>query len=303
MQIGEHMLLIIFCVIFVIYLLLVVFSGRFLHVIAKLATKEPSLDLIKNLKSEQVKFKGSSGNNLYGWFVHSQIEPTGTIIIVPGWWHTRATVIPHINFYTEHGYNVFVYDQRSHGESDIAPLTFGRLEGEDFVCAIDYLLTYPGVDKGSLVVLGESLGSAAVIFGAPKRKIFKCIIIEGPYAGSKCMGLHLFQNRVGKIGAFFLVPGWWIGSRLWCDGRPGNGYPSNYIHLLAPIPIFFIRGKNDHMVPEDCAFKLINNASEPKQVWITEKSGHRKALQTYPEEYKKRTLEFIHSYLKPHQEL
>jgi len=279
----------------VVYVLLVIFTGRFLHLIAHFATKTPDNKLLEGFSFENIVFLGGTGkNNLRGWFIHPQSEVNGyTIILIPGWWHTRTTLLPHIKFFSESGYNVFVYDQRSHGASDIARLTFGREEGEDFIAAVDYILAHKDVNQDKMIAVGESLGSSALIFGIPKRKIFKSIIIEGPYAGSKCMGYHMFTNRVGSFWAKIFVPGWWVGGRLWCDGNPKNGYPSDYVHLLSPTPILFIRGDDDYMVPEKCAFELINNAGEPKELWLTPASGHRKALQTYPDEYKRRILEFL----------
>ena len=74
---------------------------------------------------------------------------------------------------------------------------------------------------------------------------------------------------------------------------PNHGSPIEQIQNVSPIPLLIIRGKNDHMIPEDCAMALINKAKEPKEVWINEQGNHRKALQTYPEEYKIRVLGFL----------
>lgn len=296
------------------YGIFTILAGRFMHYPYKFLIKAPKSDLIADYDYDEVEFKGLEGNILRAWFLRAENNPSNkTLLLIPGWGHTRKTFLPHIKFFVDAGYNVFTYDQRSHGASEQAPLTFGEKEGKDFLGAIEHLKTRGDVNMNQLGIMGESLGGGAVLHAIDQTRMIRAIVFEGPWATDECMTFYLLEARftkwfsvilpkvvaklIAKTLAQVVHPAFAIGASIWGDGRPNHGYPYKHAHKVAPIPILFIRGENDHMVPEDCAMKLINAAGEPKEIWINKEGKHRHALQTYPEEYKQRVLGFLQKYI------
>jgi len=286
------------------YLALTLLIGRFMHFSIKGFTKVPNSGEISGYEYEDIDFSGSENNKLAAWFVKSKANHNGkTIIIIPGWNHTRSTLVPHLKLFANNGYNVFTYDQRSHGGSDTRRLTWGPRESEDFIQAIKYLQTRDDVNINRIGVFGESIGGSTVIHAIaqhPETRLIKALLLEGTWAKTPDIMVFVIQNRfklpylLALILSYLLI---WPGTIIWGMGKPNHAYPIDFIDKVAPIPIMFIRGQNDHMVPEFSAMEMINKARDPKEIWILPDSHHRKAFQTYPEEYSKRVLDFFSRYI------
>jgi len=298
----------------IIIAIFILAAGRFMVYPYKFIVRAPNSSLIKDYDYDDVEFKGSENNILRGWFIRAKSNPSQKVLVlIPGWGHTRKTFLPHIELFINAGYNVFTYDQRSHGASDNAPLTFGEKEGADYVCAMQYLQTREDVNINHIGIIGESLGGGAVVHGIDKTPMIKAFVFEGPWATDECMTMYLLETRfikwfskvipqslairVGQFLARIVHPAFAIGASIWGNGKPNHGYPYKHIHKVAPIPIMFIRGENDHMVPTACAMKLIESAGEPKEIWIHKHGKHRHAFQTYPEEYERRVLGFLQKFI------
>lgn len=289
-----------------VYILIVLVIGWFMHFSFRgIVTKTPSKSELSEYKVEDVTLVAPEGNRLACWFVKSPInEENKTLVFVHGWNHTRATLLPHIKLMVDAGYHVFAFDQRSHGASTTARLTFGPRESKDFKAVIDYLLTRNDVNPERIGAFSESIGGSTVVhaiaYFADVKSHIKAVLIEGTWARTTDIMLYVLESRYGfsRLAAYifgYLVI--WPGVRFWGLGRLNHSYPIELVENVSPIPMFFIRGQNDYMVPEYSAMDMINRAKEPKQIWILPDSLHRKAYQTHPEEFKKRVLEFYGTYV------
>lgn len=281
------------------YVLVVIIGGWYMLFSLKgIATRPPNVNAIIKYNHEDVEIIGDDNNKLQGWMIHSSSpKESPTVILIHGWNHTRASMISHINLFINNGYNVFAYDQRCHGASDVARMGFGETEGKDFKKVLDYLVTRDDIDVDKLVALGISLGGASIMYASPFEGKLKGIIWEGPWAFDECMTGYMAENRFGLILGVLIKSALALGAALWAGGKPNHGYPVKYIHKISPTPILFIRGNNDLTVPDVCAKAIIDACPEPKETWFHNEGGHRKAIQYYPEEYQKRVISFFDKYL------
>lgn len=281
-------------VLLTLYALMVVIGGYYMHFSLKgIVTRAPKPDDISQYRYEDLEFRGANDNRLCAWYIEAQgITSDKTIILVHGWGHTRATLLPHIHFFVQNGFNVFAFDQRCHGASQVARLGFGTNEGADFRKALEYLSSRPDTAGHDLFAYGVSLGGAAIICGAPFEGRLKGIVWEGPWAFDECMTGYMAENRYGFVLGVIVKSALAHGAALWGNGRPNHGYPVQSIAKVHPTPVFFIRGANDLTVPDPCARAIIDAAPEPKEVWIHQDGGHRRALDCYPDEFKSRVLAF-----------
>jgi predicted alpha/beta-fold hydrolase len=200
----------------------------------------------------------------------------------------------------DNGFNVVMYDQRSHGASDNALITFGKGEAKDLMACVNFLKTIDGINISKLGAVGFSLGSGGLIYCAASmpEPIFKAIVLEGAYAKSFDTGLFMLQSKFGKflgylIGIMFFTPG----TKMMSFGKFKHSQPYKFVGLIKSIPIMILRGKNDYMVPKHSYELLISSINSTKEIWYTENGNHTDSIIAYPEEYKKRVIGFLNKYL------
>ena len=96
-----------------------------------------------SLAFETVDFFTVDGLRLKGWFIPAAGGCSGkTVIMCHGWGVNRGDVLRDMGFLASAGYNLFLFDFRSSGESDGALSSVGYLETRDFDAAYSFLRTH-----------------------------------------------------------------------------------------------------------------------------------------------------------------
>jgi fermentation-respiration switch protein FrsA (DUF1100 family) len=67
--------------------------------------------------------------------------------------------------------------------------------------------------------------------------------------------------------------------------------PAASIEALSPIPVLFIHGEQDLIVPVHHSQRLYDRAREPKQLWVVPDSGHIQAVKSRT--WRQRLTEFL----------
>lgn len=78
------------------------------------------------------------------------------------------------------GHPVLLLDLRGHGGSDAAPVTLGAHESGDVRAAMRHLGAH-GLGRAGFVLLGNSMGAAAVLLAAADRSDVRAVIAEAPF--------------------------------------------------------------------------------------------------------------------------
>jgi esterase/lipase len=285
--------------VFSFYLVVMLIVGRFLAFNDVFPRRIPDENFLKGYDYEKLEFTSFEGITLRGWFVKSKNNKSNrTLFLLHGWHGTRVDMLPYIELFVNSGFHVFAYDQRSHGESETAMITFGAAEGMDLIAAVKYISKRPDVDKEKIGAIGFSLGTGAIIYAVAyeKRPIFKEIILEGVYADSHDVGEFMLINNFGNIfGKFIGHAIFTVGTELWTLGKFKHSRPVDFISKISNTQLMIIRGENDQMVPDFSARKIINGAKIPKTIWITSQSKHMNAYMVYPNEYRSRVVGFLNS--------
>ena len=151
------------------------------------------------------------------------------------------------------GWNVLLPDARSHGLSDKD--TFSSLPrfAEDLDAALNWLLAHEAPSQHRLVVLGHSLGAAAAILSASRRKDVSAVVSVSAFA-------HPEQVMRRWLAAYH-IPFWpagWLVNR-YIERVIGHRFadiaPVYRIALVA-CPVLLVHGSRDDIVPLDCAKRL-----------------------------------------------
>lgn len=232
--------------------------------------------------SQEVWFPSGDGTTLYGWFLLANPDrPTrGTVIHFHGNAGNVTSHVRLVSWLTEQGFHVFTFDYRGFGESEGSPSRAGL--HEDCRAAIAYVRSREDVDPDRILLLGQSLGGAcalaAVADGA--KEGIRGIVVDSTFDSYQ----ELANDHLG--GSFVTWPLAWLLVSSCHD-------PVDGIEDVAPVPVLFIHGDRDEIVPLARARALYDAAREPKDLWLVEGGAHLDALSRRAGEYRPRLVEFL----------
>jgi fermentation-respiration switch protein FrsA (DUF1100 family) len=193
------------------------------------------------------------------------------------------------------GYNIFMFDFRAHGYSEgDAGTSVGYKERLDVLGAVEYLRKQGETRLG---ILGVSMGASAAILAAAETPHLKAVVADSPYA-------HLYRSIRTQVQKHLHIPAprvlWVQLARFVLKALAEHhgfdltkAHPANYIHLIAPRPIFLMHGEADSLTELENGMMLYILAGEPKQLWTVPNMEHVQLYKALPDEYRRRIVEFF----------
>jgi pimeloyl-ACP methyl ester carboxylesterase len=133
--------------------------------------------LFANTGSENVWLKTQDGVNLFARYVPG--DNRAAIVLAHGLGGSGLLMQGHAEFLWDAGYSILLLDLRAHGRGHGNTSTYGVLEAQDVVAAVDYLLTRGDIDAAKIGVLGVSLGAQAALRGALQSPAIGALVLEG----------------------------------------------------------------------------------------------------------------------------
>jgi uncharacterized protein len=181
------------------------------------------------------------------------------------------------------GFNVLAFDYRGYGGSQGEP----TLEGVqlDIDAAMRTLLARPDVDPKRVIIFGQSLGGALAIHYAAHsayRDSVRAMVIDSAFSDYR----RIVRD---KAASFFLT---WPFQWLLPQTVDNDFSPAASVQAVSPIPLLFIHGERDSVVPVEHSKRLYARAAEPKEIWVLPDAGHIQAVRN--KEVRKRLAEFLH---------
>jgi fermentation-respiration switch protein FrsA (DUF1100 family) len=224
------------------------------------------------LPFEDVHFASRDGTRLHGWFIPAVGDTRGVVLHVHGnGGHVGFNLDAVLWLPAEH-YAVFMFDYRAYGLSASAPPN-PRALMEDTQAAIAYLKSRPDIDASRLLILAQSLGGnnavAALAHGGFDG--IAGVVLDATFHSYKAIAHDKFP------GGGLLVSDDYSASRL--------------IHRLAPIPLLFLHGDRDEVVPFKHSHRLFACAGEPKRLIVIPGAVHLEAV--FRPEIRAKVLEFF----------
>lgn len=202
------------------------------------------------LKLEDCFFETRDGETLHGW-LYKNDNPIATIL----WCHGNAGNISHrldnLAKLAELPVNIFIFDYRGYGKSSGSPDERGvYLDAE---AAYDYLVNRDDVNPDQIVVFGRSLGGAVAVDLATKRRC-AVLILESTFTSAKDMARNTFGLPLDFI----------IKSEF------------NSLRKISRLdmPILFLHGTADDIVPFRLGRELFQAANHPKEFIEIPGAGH-----------------------------
>lgn len=219
------------------------------------------------LSFEAISIPALGNAQLFGWFL-PVTNSTQTIILLHGWGGNAQMMLPLAQPFIDAGSNVLLFDSRNHGRSDRAAVSSMPRFAEDMDSAIDWLHRQHPQCSQKIGLLGHSVGAAAVLLCASRRRDIAAVISIAAFAHpDRLMRRYLSQRYLPAftIAAILRYVQWIIGHRF---------------DLIAPLnticdidcPVLLVHGQQDATVPLDDAHEIYQHCQR-KNIELLEIDG------------------------------
>jgi uncharacterized protein len=159
--------------------------------------------------------------------------------------------------------SVLMVEYRGYGQSDGTVTEEGTYR--DALTAYDYLLTRPEIERGAIVVYGQSLGAAVAVEVAVQRNI-SGLILEAPFTSIREMAKVVFPwLPIGRL----------LSTRYDVLSKIGR--------VTAPLLVF--HGDQDEVVPYALGQQVFKAAADPKTFYPIPGAGHNNIYSVGGQDY------------------
>jgi fermentation-respiration switch protein FrsA (DUF1100 family) len=231
---------------------------------------------------EAVEIHAADGTELFAWFLPARGKPRASVLYLHGNGENISTQFANVAWLPAQGFNVLALDYRGYGGSQGTP-SFAGVQ-LDIDAAMRALMARPDVDPNRIIVFGQSLGAALAVHyvaHSPYRSSVRAVVLDSPFSDYRSIVRE-------KLASFFLTwPFQWLPTVT-----VQNDYsPAASIKALAGIPVLFIHGDQDLIVPLHHSQRLYESAAQPKQLWVVPATGHIQAVRN--KSMRQRLAEFL----------
>lgn len=252
---------------------------------------------------EAVRFPSRQpGLELTGWYVSGD-SGAPVVILTHGIGSCKCStrILVAAGMLNRNGFNVFMYDMREHGESDIEDgrAAIGTEEYLDLLGAWDWLIGEKGFTPEQIGVYGQSLGAATTLIAFGQETKLAAAFVDSPFSDLRVIiNEELSRNNYPT----FLVPGALLMAKVVAGDDLTSFGPQAALTNDAGRPIFIVHGTGDTRINVHHARDLAalgEQAGANLTVWIPENVGHVEAEFASPEEYEQKLVEFFLVALNP----
>jgi len=193
---------------------------------------------------ELVKIPTSKEHLLNGWLMAAPDSQT-TVVLMHGWGGNAEMTLTMAQPLYDAGYEVLVYDARNHGLSPDDGFSSLPKFSEDTSAAVDWMRTTRRDPAHRVVLVGHSIGAAAVLLAASKRDDIAAVVSVSAFAHPD----KLMRGEVKRLP----LPEFMVKAVLkYVEWRIGYSFdeiaPMNTLCRIS-CPVLLSHGDNDRVVP------------------------------------------------------
>jgi len=229
------------------------------------------------------------GLKLNAWWVPG--SSNDGIVMAPGYTDSMSIILKYGPFLNQAGYNLVFFDPRGQGESEGEFYAFGAFQNIDIEAGIRYLKEERGMENVAL--FGHSNGASAALIAAaehPYPEVF-AVISDSAFANLK-LASQSPEYTDPFLEALFPMYTWVAEMRL--------GFNvfnmTNVLNVIDDVShAIFIHGTADEGITYNNSELLYELAQEPKELWLLEGVEHVQSIDTEPEIYAEKVLNFLNT--------
>ena len=229
-----------------------------------------------------ISSKKGAVQSVHGWWIPASKRPVNqgesgkVVLYLHGNGLNVGANVEHANRFHRLGLSVFLIDYRGYGQSQGDFPTESQVY-QDAQLAWDYLVKKRGINPNQIYIYGHSLGGAIAIDLAVRHPEAAGLIVEGSFTSTRAM--VDFQKGLYRMFPIDLL----LTQRFDSIAKVDR----------LQIPVLFIHGTADYIVPVEMGRKLFDAAPEPKQLYIVPDAGHNNLAQFAGAEYLQRVRLFL----------
>ena len=253
------------------------------------------MKIMKDLPVEDAYLESRDGLKLHAYHFPAEEGHKKFVIGVHGYRsYARPEYAPYIEFYRSLGYSMLLPDDRAHAPSEGKYIGFGVLDRLDCVDWAKYLVETYGEDI-EILLHGVSMGGATVLAASGEDDLpvqVKGIISDCGFSNAYDV-LHFQLQDTAHLPADLLLPS----VEKICERKAGfNFHDYSAIQQVkkAKVPILFVQGEKDNMVPAYMAKELYDACNSPKRLLMVEEAAHGESIAFDPEGYHTAIIEHFH---------
>ena len=268
-------------------------------------------------EGDDVRFRTRDGLNLVGTYLKARTSRrTGVLVFCHEYLSDRWSALPYADHLRDQGFDLFSFDYRNHGESDVDP-AYKPLqwvtdhELTDLDAALAYLRTRPDADAAGVGLFGVSRGGGTALCVAGRDPRVWGVITDGAFPTRGMMVAYMIRwaeiyvgrqrppgEGVVPVAVFRIISA----GPPQAPESPGQTRLLRYANVergvarLAPRPWLAIHGQKDAYIGVDIARELFERAGGPKELWIVEGAKHNRGREKEPVVYADRITSFFLRY-------
>ena len=242
--------------------------------------------LKKKLPSEDAYITSRDGLKLHAYYYPNGDQPKKFVIGIHGYRsYSRPEYAPYVEFYRSLGYSMLLPDDRAHAPSEGEYIGFGVLDRMDCVDWCKYIVKTYGEDV-EILLHGVSMGGATVVAASGESDLpeqVKGIVADCAFTSAWDV-LHYQMKETMHLPADLLLPR----IEKLCEKKAGyNFHAHSAIEQVqnAKVPMLFVQGGKDTMVPPHMAHELYEACPAEKRLLFVDEAAHGESIAFAPDGY------------------
>ena len=248
-----------------------------------------------NFPSEDWTLESFDGLTLHAKKFSPAEQTNRWAILVHGYGRDGTFAYDYAEEYLKRGWNVLVPDLRAAGESGGEFITMGALESRD---VFDWAKKVSADNPDAKIILhGVSMGAATVLMTAALEPKNLCAVVEDCGYTSAYEMFAAQLKKIFGLPEYPVMPCADIVCKIHTGVKISDAAPLEVVDKIK-VPILFIHGDADGLVPFEMMNRLFDKAAAPKEKFVVEGAGHADAKRKNPAVYFDRVFAFLDKSVK-----
>jgi pimeloyl-ACP methyl ester carboxylesterase len=216
-----------------------------------------------------VPVNDGNGKNecIHAWWIPAEYPSDRYLLYLHGSALNIGANIDHARRFHHMGFSVFLISYRGYGKSDGTFPTEAQVYS-DAQAAWTYLVEQKGIDPGAVFIYGHSLGGAVAIQLAVNNPAAGGLIVEAAFTSIADMARQIPKYRIFPIEIIV-----------------HQRFDSIKKVSRLQVPVLYIHGTDDKLVPYEMSRELYKRTSSSKQLKLIPGGGHNNSAAVGGAEY------------------